>query len=199
MLVVRPHTVFRHAWILVQPLKKIFSPSYSLRSRIAKCRDLWFFFFRITPLLPWVHSNESENFIPPLMLRTFELTINNTCFDWPFERRSQFQNEGMGTKWSSFQNYLRRYNNCKFEIIKLGQLQKMCLSRIGWWDGCRSLIHIYAFLQIWNTYMLNLNVHMPLLEAVKVLWPEDECFAHWTWMPSLEHVCFELLPKLLMF
>ena len=103
MLVVRPHTVFKHAWILVQPLKKIFSPSYSLRSRIAKCRDLWFFFFRITPLLPWVHSNESENFIPPLMLRTFELTINNTCFDWPFERRSQFQNEGMGTNDHHFE------------------------------------------------------------------------------------------------
>ena len=52
MLVVRPHTVFRHAWILVQPLKKIFSPSYSLRSRIAKCRDLWFFFSELPLYCP---------------------------------------------------------------------------------------------------------------------------------------------------
>ena len=37
--------------------------------------------------------------------------------------------------------------------------------------------------------------HMPLLEAVEVHWPDDECLTYWTWMPSLEHVCFGLLPN----
>jgi hypothetical protein len=42
-----------------------------------------------------------------------------------------------------------------------------------------------------------LKFHMPLLEAVKAHRPDYGCLTSWTWMPSLEHVCFGSLPKLL--
>ena len=38
---------------------------------------------------------------------------------------------------------------------------------------------------------------MPLLEGVKFYWLDDGGLSYWTWMPSLEHVFFGMLPKLL--
>jgi hypothetical protein len=38
---------------------------------------------------------------------------------------------------------------------------------------------------------------MPLLEVVKVHWPNDGCLSYKIWIPSLELVWFGLLPKML--
>lgn len=54
-----------------------------------------------------VHSNELGDFIPPLMLGTFEATIITICFDLPLTCTSQLHNKGMGTKMTSFQPDLR--------------------------------------------------------------------------------------------
>ena len=69
-----------------------------------------------------------EFFIPPLMWRAFKLTITNICFDQPLACRSQFHNEGVGTKILSFQQFLRRSTGCKVEVTKLEQLKKLSSS-----------------------------------------------------------------------
>lgn len=43
--------------------------------------------------------------------------------------------------------------------------------------------------RIWN---LKFDVHVPLLEEVKIHWPSDGRLTYWTSMPSLEPVCFGL-------
>ena len=80
--------------------------------------------------------------MPPLMLRAFELTIINICFDW-------LRNEVVDTKTSSFQQKLRRLNGCKVRSIRLGQLLNILffLNFDGGF-GCRPLIkyvHMYKF------------------------------------------------------
>jgi hypothetical protein len=97
----------------------------------------------------------------------------------------------------------RRYIGHKVGVIKLGQLveifffpnsdDKMDV------DPRSKYTHMYKIgkhtcVRLWN---FTFKVHMALLEAVKVHWPDDGYLTHWTWMPSLEHVCFGLLSKLL--
>ena len=50
------------------------------------------------------------------------------------------------------------------------------------------------YVRIW---ILKFEVHMPHLEYVKVHRPDDGCLTYWTWMLFLEHVFFQLLPKVL--
>ena len=79
-------------------------------------------------IVPGCISMNLEFFIPPLMWRAFKLTITNICFDQPLACRSQFHNEGVGTKILSFQQFLRRSTGCKVEVTKLEQLKKLSSS-----------------------------------------------------------------------
>ena len=88
-------------------------------------------------------------------------------------------------------------------IAKLRQLVKILLfSKCGWWDRFRPSIQVYKTCKnLENTHVriwfFKFGAHMPLLEGVKFYWLDDGCLTYWTWMPSLEHVCFGMLPKLL--
>ena len=57
------------------------------------------------------------------MLRSFEFTIINTCFDRSLVYRRQLHKEGVGTRISSFQQNLKRCKGINIEVIKLGQLK----------------------------------------------------------------------------
>lgn len=75
-----------------------------------------------------LHSIELEIFIPPLMLSSFEPIVINISTYQPLACRSQFHNEGVGTKILSFQQVLRRSTGCKVEVTKLEQLKKLSSS-----------------------------------------------------------------------
>ena len=93
----------------------------------------------------------------------------------------------------------------KVELSCWGRWCKSCFSYFWHDDGmdldpqpnkkvhaCTKLENIH--MRIW---IFEFQVHIPLLEVIKVHWPNDGCLTYWTWISSLEHVCFGLLPKLL--
>ena len=81
------------------------------------------------------------------MLRAFELTIIDVCFDAPLPYRGLLCNEGVGRKIWSFQQNLRRSSGRKVEVIKLGQPVKILYSKFEWHDVCKSSIKMHTHVQ----------------------------------------------------
>jgi len=74
---------------------------------------------------PWVHSDELREFIPPLMLSTFELIVFNICFDWPFACRANFIIEAWEQNHHHFNKIIEDPMVAKLTLSSQGPRQLM--------------------------------------------------------------------------
>jgi hypothetical protein len=87
-------------------------------------------------------------------------------------------------------------NGTRLKWLSWGGLVKILLSKIEWHYVCRPSIKIHTHVQTWKTYMWEFQnwSSYAYYEGGQRSLTNDGCLTYWTWMPSLEHVCFRLLP-----
>ena len=124
-------------------------------------------------------------------------SLSTFVFDQPLALWRRLHHEGVGTKISPIQQIWEDPTIVKLNVLSWGSWYPFL--NLGWmwsldWNTYKytKLDNIHA-----GIWIFKLGIHMSLLEWAKVHWPDDGCLAYWTQMPSLELVCFEVLPKLL--
>jgi hypothetical protein len=137
-----------------------------------------------------VHCIKVGILLPPLMLRIVHPTFTNILYIVNHIRVDhQYHCEAMRRNVALFQQNLRKSNGCKFEVFDSWQL--VDIFPFYSWTMDIWTLHTYWLYICGRIWVSKIGVHVLILEAMTIHWPNHQWLSQWASRPSMRHVWFQ--------